>query len=191
MKTTIESIREYCNKRKEEEIGNVICKWESFFSSKKESLEKSQRIVDIIRTDKEISDYIRRRTLENSNYSEVVLYSTASKQIVKTHENGENERIKEEDSGTNFLSKYRPRRNFEDLEFVKLVNDLPLTERGDSEKQQKFFDIFFFFDDLFMLLHIEERAEKGYEENRGARTKSYYYEEIFEVKVKRLDYYVL
>lgn len=110
---------------------------------------------------------------------------------MKTHENGENERIKEEDSGTNFLSKYRPRRNFEDLEFVKLVNDLPLTERGDSEKQQKFFDIFFFFDDLFMLLHIEERAEKGYEENRGARTKSYYYEEIFEVKVKRLDYYVL
>lgn len=191
MKTTIESIQEYCNKRKEEEIGNVICKWESFFSSQKESLEKSQKIVDIIRTDEKISDYIRRRILENSNYNEVILYSTASKEIAKVNKNGENERIKDEDSGTKFLNKYLPRRNFEDLEFVKLVNDLPLTERGNSETQQRFFDIFFFFDDLFMLLHIEKRAEKGFEENKRAQEESYWLEEIFEVKVKRLDYYVL
>ena len=129
--------------------------------------------------------------MENSNYNEVILYSTASKEIAKVNKNGENERIKDEDSGTKFLNKYLPRRNFEDLEFVKLVNDLPLTERGNSETQQRFFDIFFFFDDLFMLLHIEKRAEKGFEENKRAQEESYWLEEIFEVKVKRLDYYVL
>lgn len=191
MKTTIESIREYCDDQKAKDIERVEAHWENYFQFNKENLERTERIVEIIRTDKDISNYILSKILEKSNVRELTLYSNEVEQRQQVDTTtGEREDGTKVDSAR-FLNKYSPGDYFKDLEFVKLVEELPLTESCDLEKECKYAEIFFSFNNWFMMLRIEKREKKSCFEDKHSRTVYYRYKEIFEVKVKRLDYYVL
>lgn len=191
MKTTIESIREYCDNQKAKDIERVEAHWENYFQFNKENLERIERIVEIIRTDKDISNYILSKILEKSNVRELTLYSNEVEQRQQVDTTtGEREDGTKVDSAR-FLNKYSPGDYFKDLEFVKLVEELPLTESCDLEKECKYVEIFFSFNNRFMMLRIEKREEKSCFEDKHSRTVYYRYKETFKVKVKRLDYYVL
>lgn len=191
MKTTIENIRKYCDDQKAKDIKRVEAHWENYFQFNKENLERTERIVEIIRTDKDISNYILSKILEKSNVRELILYSNEVEQRQQVDTTtGEREDGTKVDSAR-FLNKYSPGDYFKDLEFVKLVEELPLTESCDLEKECKYVEIFFSFNNWFMMLRIEKREEKSCFEDKHSRTVYYRYKETFEVKVKRLDYYVL
>lgn len=191
MKTTIESIREYCDNQKAKDIERVEAHWENYFQFNKENLEKSERIVEIIRTDKDISNYILSEILGKSNVKELRLYRNKveeRKQVdIATGEREDGRKV----VSVHFLDKYSPELYFKDLEFITLVEGLPLTESCGSENKCKYVEIFFSFNNWFMMLRIEKRKDESCSEDKYSRTVYYRFEEIFEVKVKRLDYYVL
>lgn len=191
MKTTIENIRKYCDDRKAKDIKRVEAHWENYFQFNKENLERTERIVEIIRTDKDISNYILSEILEKSNVKELRLYCNKVEERKQVDiATGEREDGRKVDS-VHFLDKYSPELYFKDLEFITLVEGLPLTESCGSENKCKYVEIFFSFNNWFMMLRIEKRKDESCSEDKYSRTVYYRFEEIFEVKVKRLDYYVL
>lgn len=191
MKTTIENIRKYCDDQKAKDIKRVEAHWENYFQFNKENLERTERIVEIIRTDKDISNYILSEILGKSNMKELRLYCNKAEERKQVDiATGEREDGRKVDS-VHFLDKYSPELYFKDLEFITLVEGLPLTESCGSENKCKYVEIFFSFNNWFMMLRIEKRKDESCSEDKYSRTVYYRFEEIFEVKVKRLDYYVL